>query len=138
MPLAVMQEIRKMIDNKKIFLSLTIFLTTFLTSYFPLCCQVDTTIDGKYYEIVKRFENGKVKTVGQFDTDCAGNNHRKHGLFISYNKIGKEINRKWYFYDHPRNRKFLGLKVGWWGFYLWNYKYFLGIKVRQEIVDPCF
>jgi hypothetical protein len=98
----------------------------------------DTTIDGLQYTVLKRFPNGQVHKICQFQTDCLGNKNRKHGYQITYNGTGKELKSEVYFYDQRRNRKFLGLKLGWWGFYLFNYKYFLGIKTKTIIVDPCF
>ncbi|MDB5283241.1 MAG: hypothetical protein JWO06_2316 [Bacteroidota bacterium] len=91
-----------------------------------------------HYEITQRFKDGAVKQVGEFSTNCIGEKHRKHGYFISYNKQGRETSRKIYFYDHRRNKKFLGIKIGWWGFYLENDFYVLGVITKRRIIDPCF
>lgn len=104
-----------------------------------LLAQNDTTIGENHFEIIKRYINGKAKTVGQFGTDCVGNKHRKHGLFIKFNDKGEISWERYYFYNKRRNRKIFGLKHGWWGFYLHNQKYFLGKRVGSiHVVDPCF
>ena len=100
--------------------------------------QSDTLIDSIKYEIIDRYSNGKVKYVGQFADDCLANKHKRHGYFLTYNKNGVQVNKALYFYDKKHDRKILGLKHGWWGFYGRQTKYFLGAKKIVVITDPCF
>jgi len=100
--------------------------------------QSDTLIETIKYEIIDRYSNGKVKHVGQFAEDCQGNKHKRHGNFLTYDKNGVEIKKELYFYDKKHNRKILGLKHGWWGFYGRQTKYFIGVKKIAVITDPCF
>lgn len=115
-----------------------IFAFFFITSPFSYG-QGDTLIDERIYTILERYENGKVKYIGQYNTNCADDKLRKHGYFIRFNIDGFEIEKKLYFYNQERNRKKMGLKHGWWGWYGKTEKYFLGIRVTKPvIVDPCF
>ena len=101
--------------------------------------QTDTTIDNNTYEIIEKFNNGKIKQIGQFHTNCLDDTLRKHGYFIFFDEDGNEIDKKLYFYDKERNRKVLGLKHGWWGWYGITRKYFLGISISKPFsVSPCF
>lgn len=118
-----------------------LFFLSVLTFSGTICSygQTDITIDDRSYKIIERYENGSIKEIGQFGTDCTGDNLRKHGYFIWYDETGKETKKRLYFYGQRRNRKFLGLKQGWWGWYGRTEKYFLGIRVTKPvIVDPCF
>lgn len=118
---------------KKLFFTLFLFLNLLVKA------QLDTLIGEIKYKITERYKNGKVKQVGQFAADeCLDNVIKKHGYFITYNKDGVIIKQKLYFYNERQNRKILGLKHGWWGFYGMQKKYFLGITRSIVIVDPCF
>ena len=101
--------------------------------------QKDTTINNRTYSILERYDSGQLKYIGQFNTTCLDDTLRKHGYFIKFDSIGNEIDRTLYFFDEERNRKILGLKHGWWGWYGITVKYFLGVRVTRPIlVDPCF
>lgn len=115
-------------------LTLLIFLSIATTGR----AQSDTTIEKEKYEIIDRYSNGKVKHVGQFAEDCQGNKHKKHGIFLTFSESGKQTKKEVYFYDNKHNRKILGLKHGWWGFYGRETKYFLGIRKVVVITDPCW
>ena len=100
--------------------------------------QTDTLIDESTYEIISRHPNGQAKYLGQFEEDCSGNKHTRHGKFLTYNRRGVLKKKEFYFYNGRHNRKILGLKHGWWGFFGRQSKYFFGIKRYTVIVDPCF
>ena len=101
--------------------------------------QDDTLINDVTYTVLKRFPANQVKSVGQFAMYCGDTVSRKHGSFITFDAHGNEKRRTLYFYDAKRNRKFLGLKHGWWGWYGSTEKFFLGIRsAGPYIVDPCF
>lgn len=95
-------------------------------------------IQGILYTVIERHENGSIKKVGQFGDDCVGNKNKKHGTFLTFDKDGNQLKKEIYFYDNKRNKRILGLKHGWWGFYGRNDKYFLGIRRITVITDPCF
>lgn len=100
--------------------------------------QQDTLIDSVKYEIIKRYGNGKVKYAGQHTNPCCPN--KKSGNYLSFNKQGKMIKEKYYCCNILWNRKFLGLKHGYWngcggGM---STKYFLGKKRHSSIGEPCF
>jgi len=121
----------------KYFLTLSILLFCINLSF----GQNDTTItiDDRIYSIIERYDNGQLKYIGQFNTTCTDETLRKHGYFIKFDINGNEIYKKLYFFDEERNRKVLGLKHGWWGWYGKTEKYFLGIRTTHPyIVDPCF
>jgi hypothetical protein len=99
--------------------------------------QKDTTIDEEDYTIIARFNSGKVKSIGQFGQGCSDTLIHKHGKFITYNEKGEILKERVYFYDSRVNKRILGLKQGWWGFYGFT-KYFLGIVRARVITDPCF
>jgi hypothetical protein len=101
--------------------------------------QKDTTINERIYTIIEIHSNGNLKYIGQFNTTCIEETIRKHGYFIQFDFEGNEIKKQLYFFDEERNRKVLGLKHGWWGWYGLTQKYFLGISTTHPvIVDPCF
>ncbi|MBL7888442.1 MAG: hypothetical protein JNL24_02755 [Bacteroidia bacterium] len=95
-------------------------------------------IQGILYTVIERHENGSIQKVGQFGDDCVGNKNKKHGTFLTFDKDGNQLKKETYFYDNKRNKRILGLKHGWWGFYGRNDKYFLGIRSISVITDPCF
>jgi len=123
--------------NIKHILFFMLFMTIFSSTPFYLFSQTDTIIERQNYTIIDRYENGKVKNVGQFERICPWSKPSKHGSFITYNEKGKGIKKKIYFNGHRRYQKILGLKFGWWGFYFMNYKYILGIKIRHKIFYGC-
>jgi hypothetical protein len=98
--------------------------------------KTDTIIDGAKYTVLTRHSNGFAKDIGQHGVDC-DSQIRKHGIFISYSKKGKEVKRKVYSMGSRRNHSFLFLKVGWWGFGS-EELYFLGIPLETRIVCPCY
>lgn len=100
--------------------------------------QSDTTINKLSFTVLERYENGKAKEIGQFGTTCSDTIQRKHGYFISFDETGKEINKTLYFFDDRRNKKFLGVKYGWWGWYGMTTKYWMGVKTKMYMTDPCF
>jgi|SRR5690554_1843747 len=101
--------------------------------------QTDTIIDKRTYEIIERHDDGKSKLIGQFSTNCSDDTLRKHGYFIEFDEKGNKVSKKLCFFDEIRNRKLLGLKHGWWGWYGLTQKYFMGFKVTKPyLVDPCF
>jgi hypothetical protein len=95
-------------------------------------------IHGILYTVIERHKNGRIKKVGQFGDDCVGNKDKKHGTFLRFDKDGNQLRKEIYFYDNKRNKRILGLKHGWWGFYGRNDKYFFGIRRITVITDPCF
>ena len=116
-------------------------LTILLVVFCDCNCigQTDTAIGTNTYRIIERHENGNLKLIGQFGWGDPSDQLKKHGSFVRFNKRGKEIKRKLYFFDERRNRKLFGLKHGWWGWYGITTKYFLGIRVTKPvIVDPSF
>lgn len=96
----------------------------------------DTLIDGKKFEITKRYKNGHVKSAGQFFQDCADTIVR-NGEFLKFNTRGKVTKMKFYCNDHRFNRRILGLKHGYWGCSTTT-KYFFGIKRSTTMSSPCF
>ena len=100
----------------------------------------DTTIENQKFKIIRRFNLGQVRLVGQFGELCSGDEIVKQGHFISYNRNGKQIHNTFYCYGHNRNRRVLGLKHGWWGgcYGGREKKYFLGIGKFTVISVPCF
>jgi hypothetical protein len=96
----------------------------------------DTIIDGIKYSVLAKYSNGKVKDIGQHNFDCDAQ-IRKHGLFISYSKSGKEIKRRVYSMGSRRNHSIFWLKIGWWG-YDKEVLYFFGVPIETRIVCPCF
>ncbi len=100
--------------------------------------QADTLIGESKYEIIDRHSNGKVKHLGQYADDCNGQKRTKHGEFLTFKSNGILTKREHFFYDKKHNKKILGLRHGWWGSYVRQTKYFLGIKRFTVCVDPCF
>jgi len=96
----------------------------------------DTIIDGLKYSVLAKHGDGKVKDIGQHNFDCDAQ-IRKHGLFISYSKSGKEIKRRVYSMGSRRNHSIFWLKIGWWG-YDKEVLYFFGVPIETRIVCPCF
>jgi hypothetical protein len=115
-----------------------LIFTLFLLFTLLVKSQSDTLIGETTYKIIERHQNGKIKQVGQFAADCENDVMKKHGYFITYNEKGGIVKQELYFYNERQNRKILGLKHGWWGFYGMQKKYFLGITRAIVIVDPCF
>ena len=98
-------------------------------------------INGRIYEYIERYKNGNVKFVGQFVNfcNCEHQTHAKHGIFLTFNRKGKQTKKKFYSCNAKYNKKILGIKYGWWGGWHFGEKYFLGIKI--ETVDrssSCF
>lgn len=124
----------------KISLHPTICLSFVLLFSFAECSgQTDTTRNDHSFTILEQYANGDLRLIGQFATNCADDILRKHGYFITFDQEGNETRKELYFFGNKRNRTFLGLKHGWWGWYGKTEKYFLGIRTRQPvIVDPCF
>ena len=101
-------------------------------------CQTDTTINNLTYLIKERYENGQAKVIGQYSTNCIDTIQQKHGYFIKYDQDGTEIKRELYFFNEKRNKKILGIKYGWWGWYGMTTKYIFGFATKKHIADPCF
>lgn len=110
----------------------------FISSNSQGLCQSDTTIDNLIYTVIERYDNGNAKLVGQYGYGCLDSTKKKHGFFLEFDQNGKEKNRELYFLNQKRNKKILGIKYGWWGWYGITTKYFIGIRTRRYITDPCF
>ena len=116
------------------YLLITILLLKCIVSF----AQKDTVIDDMSFEIIKRFPNGKCKEVGQYVTNCSDSGKNKTGLFITFNKHGKQVRKRWYAHNRRICRRIFGLKQGWDGIYGPVRKYFLGFVIKCEMIDPCF
>jgi hypothetical protein len=112
-----------------------LFVSQFYCASF---CQLDTTINDARFTILEKYDNGDTKLVGQFNTNCTDTIIRKHGWFLEFDQNGEETKRELYFYDQKRNKKFFGLKYGWWGWYGMTTKYVFGLQTKKHITDPCF
>jgi len=75
---------------------------------------------------------GHVMRNKTFWPDSLYNLPIKNGVFIKYDRIGKEKKRLKYHFDKIMNHRIFGLKNGSWSEEpLMSNKYFMGIRVRS-------
>jgi len=121
-------------------LSIYAALTTIVLTFFslPAMAQIQQYVeyDSSVYIVIKKYDDHSLKRIGQFGKKR--NRIVKHGVFIKFDRQGNVLSKKYYFYNHRRNKTFLGFKMGWWGSYGQNTKYFFNKPVKHAIVDPGF
>lgn len=121
-------------------LSIYAAFTTIILTFFalPAMAQIQQCVeyDSSVYIVIKKYDDHSLKRIGQFGKKR--NRIVKHGVFITFDKQGNVLSKKYYFNNHRRNKTFLGYKMGWWGLYGQNTKYFFTKPVKHAIVDPGF
>ncbi len=95
-------------------LSIYAALTTIVLTFFslPAMAQIQQCVeyDSSVYKVIKKYDDHSLKRIGQFGKKR--NRIVKHGVFIKFDRQGNVLSKKYYFYNHRRNKTFLGFKNG--------------------------